>query len=321
MQLKPRPSLTPAHAALLVLALAPVGGLMLPSAALAQATPVLCADAATPTAGVSVAGINAIACGQGSVANGANASAFGATAQATAASASAFGLNSTASGLESAAFGFTSLADGRGGTALGGRSRASATFSTAVGWANTASGVNSFAGGNRSLASGASAVALGDQAQATGDLSMAIGSQARATAANSVALGAGSVASEVDTVSVGTATVQRRITNVAAGVGANDVATFGQMQSGFTVLNERIDRLDVRADRGAAAAMAIAGLPQAFRPGAGMIGAAIGTWGGEAAFAFGASKVLDDGRTVFKAGATVDSKGSGGGNAGVGFQF
>ena len=199
-------------------------------------------------------------------------------------------------------------------TALGGRSKADAQFSTAVGWANTASGVNSFAGGNKSVSSGASSVALGDQAQATAD--------------NSVALGSGSVAGEANTVSVGSAANPRRVTNVAAGTTTSDAATFGQLQAGlgavagqFADFDQRLSTVARRADAGTAGAMAIAGLPQAFTPGKGMVGLAVGTWRGTSAFAFGASKAFDDGHAVFKAGAAFDSRGSGGVNAGVGWQF
>jgi len=67
--------------------------------------------------------------------------------------------------------------------------------------------------------------------------------------------------------------------------------------------------------------MAVAGLPQAFTPGKGMVGIAIGSWGSETAFAVGASKVLGDGKVAFKVGATFDGRGTGGANAGIGFQF
>ena len=67
--------------------------------------------------------------------------------------------------------------------------------------------------------------------------------------------------------------------------------------------------------------MAIAGLPQAFTPGKGMVGLAVGTWGSETAFAVGASKALANGKVAFKVGATFDGHGTGGANAGVGFQF
>jgi autotransporter adhesin len=140
-----------------------------------------------------------------------------------------------------------------------------------------------------------------------------------------VALGSGSVAGEANTVSVGSATNQRRITNVAPGTAPGDAATFGQLQDalgGFDAqLAQTSRQLTRRADSGAAAAMAAAGLPQAFTPGKGLIGIAVGSWRSETAFALGASKAFDDGRTVFKAGATFDSRGSGGLNAGLGWQF
>jgi autotransporter adhesin len=205
-------------------------------------------------------------------------------------------------------------------TALGGRSKADGQFSTAVGWANTASGVNSFAGGNKSVANGASSVALGDVAVATGDNSVAIGHGASAQAANSVALGSGSVTTDPDTVSVGSDTVQRRITNVAAGTGVNDVATFGQLQSGLASISQRVDAINRDADAGTAAALAAASLPQAFTPGKGMVGIAVGNWRSETAFAVGASKVFETG-LAFKASASFDGRGSNGVAAGVGWQF
>lgn len=252
----------------------------------------------------------------GSVATGANATACGVTATASGDSSTAVGLNSTASGLESTADGFTSLANGRGASAFGGRSKAGGTFSTAVGWANNASGLDSFAAGNKSIASGASTVAVGDVAQAIGDNSVAIGAGATAQGANSVALGSGSVAADANTVSVGSAAEQRRITNVAAGTSATDAATFGQLQSGLGGLESQLGQ---RADSGTAAAMAVAGLPQAFSPGKGMISFSVSSWRDEQAFAAGASKVFGD--KVFKAGAAIDSHGNGGATAGIGFQF
>ena len=251
----------------------------------------------------------AVACGTNAAATGANSSAVGPASQASGDSSTAQGQNSVASGLQSTADGFTSLASGSMSSALGGRDKATATFSTAVGWANTASGVDSFAGGNKSMASGASTVALGDQAVASGDLGVAFGAGASATGANSVALGANSVASEANTVSVGSVGDLRRITNLAAGIEASDAATFGQLQA-----------TGRRADAGTAAAMAAAGLPQAFTPGKGMIAVGVGTWRGEQAFAVGASKVYGD-RWVFKAGASFDTRGDAGATAGVGWQF
>ena len=139
-----------------------------------------------------------------------------------------------------------------------------------------------------------------------------------------MALGSGSVATEANTVSVGSDASQRRITNVAAGTAATDAATFGQLSavsSRVDAFDNRLNSISSRANAGAAAAMAVAGLPQAFRPGAGLVGVAIGSWQSETAFALGASKVFDNGHTIFKAGATFDGRGSGGANAGIGWQF
>ncbi|HLY81166.1 MAG TPA: YadA-like family protein, partial [Caulobacteraceae bacterium] len=160
---------------------------------------------------------------------------------------------------------------------------------------------------------GASSVALGDVAQATGDFGVAVGNHATAQGVGSVAIGSNSIATDPNTVSVGSATLQRRITNLAPGVAPTDAATVGQLGAGFGDLA----RL---ADSGSAAAMAIAGLPQAFTPGKGMVGVAVGSWRGQQAFAVGASKVLSD-KLLFKAGASFDTQGDGGFNAGVGWQF
>jgi autotransporter adhesin len=255
----------------------------------------------------------AVACGTKAAATGLNSTAVGSSAQASGDSSTAAGQNSTASGVQSTALGFTNVASGDRSQALGGRDVASAAFSSAVGWANTASGVDSFAGGNKSVAAGASSVALGDVAQSPGDFSVALGAHATAQGASSVALGANSVASDPNTVSVGSDTLQRRITNVAPGTQASDAATVGQLDFGLNDVRRR-------ADAGSAAAMAAAGLPQAFTAGKGMIGVAIGTWGSEQGFALGASKVFGS-SFVVKVAASFDTRGDGGANAGVGWEF
>ena len=231
-------------------------------------------------AGATATQPGATACGPTANAAGVNSTAVGNNAQATGESSTAEGVNSTAGGLQSTSQGFVSLASGSQSTALGGRNKATATFSTAVGWANTASGLDSFAGGAKSVASGASSMALGDAAQASANQAVALGAGASATAANSVALGSGSVASEADTVSVGASGATRRITNVADGTAFTDAATYGQLLTG-------LDAVSRRGDAGSAGAMAVAGLPQAVTPGKGLVGVAIGSWRGEAAFAVG----------------------------------
>jgi autotransporter adhesin len=129
----------------------------------------------------------------------------------------------------------------------------------------------------------------------------------------------------------------RVISGVAAGLRATDAVNLAQMTSGLadtlTAANAYTDsRLagidfdldDLRrdADAGTAAAMAIAGLPQAFTPGAGMIAGGIGVWRDEAALAVGLSKAFRDGHTVVKTGATMTTRSNTfGANVAIGYQF
>jgi autotransporter adhesin len=189
-------------------------------------------------------------------------------------------------------------------------------------------------------ASGADAVAGGFGAVASGARSTAIGANAVASGVGSVALGHGSTDGGRDNVvSVGSEGAERQIANVAAGTRPTDAANLEQMNSavgnalgsanaytdhriqaiGFDLANVRRD-----ANAGTASAMAMAGLPQAFGEGGGMIGGAIGVYQNETAIALGASKVFNDGRTVVKGGATYveTSRGSTfGANVGIGYQF
>jgi autotransporter adhesin len=135
-----------------------------------------------------------------------------------------------------------------------------------------------------------------------------------------------------------------RVHNVAAGTLANDAVNVGQMQSGLAavladsrgytdqqvgLLDDRIDGLsfdlrDARRDAfaGTAGALAVAGIPQTMEPGGSMVGGAVGHYRGQTAFAIGMSSSLgNEGRTVVKAGATIDTHGRGGFNAGAGFAF
>jgi len=187
-------------------------------------------------------------------------------------------------------------------------------------------------------ASGADAVAGGFGAVATGQRSVALGANASATGQNSVALGYGSTDDgRVNVVSIGAVGAERQITNVAAGTRVTDAVNLGQLNTGLAdtlaqansytdlqlaTLDFDLDTLRRDANSGTAAAMAIAGLPQAMEPGAGMIAGAFGVWRGETAFAIGVSKTADDGHAVIKGGATVTSRSSTFGmNVGVGYQF
>nr|WP_246623504.1 YadA-like family protein [Sphingomonas colocasiae] len=196
--------------------------------------------------------------------------------------------------------------------------------------------VNNTAGNPHASATGTNAIAVGAGAGATGANSAAMGTNASALAANSVALGASSVADRADSVSVGFAGGERQITNVAAGVSSTDAVNLGQLNSGLgqavnianaytdariSILSFDLGRVRRDAEGGTAAAMALTAMPQAFGPGMSMFGMGVSTWQGESAVAFGVSKATPGGKVVVKAGATYNTRGQGGANAGVGIVF
>jgi autotransporter adhesin len=168
--------------------------------------------------------------------------------------------------------------------------------------------------GTNAQAGGANSVAVGTNASAAAAGGVAIGNGASATAENSVALGAGSVANQANTVSVGSQGAARRITNVAAGTDPTDAVNLGQLDSGLSQANKN-------ANGGTAAALAVAGIPQAFSPGHFMIGGGFGSWRGSEGMAVGGSALLNDNHTALKAGATFDSHGGAGVSVGAGYQF
>lgn len=124
--------------------------------------------------------------------------------------------------------------------------------------------------------------------------------------------------------------------NVAAGVAPTDAVNVAQLNSAmqeavsqaqafnelrFDLLGREMTDLRRDANGGIAGALAAAALPQASDPGRGMISMGMGAWQGQAAVAVGLSSRLDNGQAVFRAGATVDTRGRAGANAGVGIQF
>lgn len=187
-------------------------------------------------------------------------------------------------------------------------------------------GASASAAGNRTAAFGTSAVASGPN-------STALGSNAVATGTNSVALGAGSTdGGAANVVSVGTPDVTRRITNVTAGLGATDAVNLSQMSTAFNnakaytdmrfdQTNFNLNVVQRNAEGATASAMALAAIPPNTGNGGGMLGIGVGVWQGERAMAVGVSKSTKDGRFVFRAGATYNSRSQGGANAGMGIAF
>jgi autotransporter adhesin len=242
------------------------------------------------------------------------------------------GGGNTGTGAHSVATGDGSAASQSGTVAVGHNAQATYSGAVAIGEGAQATADPATAVGNNAVASGNNSVALGATATASGNTAVALGVNSKATAANSVALGAGSVADEANTVSVGSATQQRRITNVAAGTNDTDAVNVGQFNAGLAntlsqanaYTDSRISglrkSLNARADGGAAAAMAINGIPQSVSQGL-TIGIGFGGWRGASGVAIGGSDMLADGHTTVKAGATFDTNGGNGFSAGIGYHF
>ena len=124
--------------------------------------------------------------------------------------------------------------------------------------------------------------------------------------------------------------------NVAAGTAPTDAVNVSQLNvsmadavaqaNNYTdtrimALNYDLRGFNRDANAGTAGALAAAGMPQAFEPGKGMIAGGLGYYDGEGAIAIGASRIMDDGRVIMKAGATYNTRGKAGANVGVGYQF
>jgi len=199
------------------------------------------------------------------------------------------------------------------------------------------------------VASGSNAFASGSGARATAANAVALGNSALASAANSVALGDSSVASRgaqasysaafmaekqvsAGEVSVGSAGNTRQITHVAAGSAGTDAVNVDQLQAAvednavYTTnlangLSQEIADHRQESFAGAATAVAMANLPQAFIPGRSMVTAAVGSYRGQAALAIGLSRISDNGRRIFKLSGSVDSQRKGAFGVGAGFHW
>ncbi|SUA55664.1 YadA family autotransporter adhesin [Oligella urethralis] len=119
-----------------------------------------------------------------------------------------------------------------------------------------------------------------------------------------------------------------RITNVAPGVAGTDAVNVEQLSAANHKLQQQIDanrddiqRNNNRANAGIAAAMAAAGLPQAYLPGKSMVAIAGGVWRGESGMAIGVSTVSANGKWVLKGSANTSARGGAGGTIGAGYQW
>jgi autotransporter adhesin len=172
---------------------------------------------------------------------------------------------------------------------------------------------------------------------ATGKDSVAIGQGSSSTGNNSVAVGADSSDNgRANTVSVGNANVQRTISNVSSGTAATDAVNVTQLNSQvnsalssanaytdnlFSGLNNKIDKVDRQNKAGIASAMAMATIPQAYSPGKSMVALGMGSYSSESAISIGASVIAPEGHIVYKLNGSIDSRGTAGVAAGVGYQW
>ena len=120
----------------------------------------------------------------------------------------------------------------------------------------------------------------------------------------------------------------KTISNVADGQAPQDAVNVRQLSQAtsnitnqFNNLDRRINKVENRANAGVAAAMATAGLPQAYVPGKSMFAVAGGAWNGESGYAMGLSTVTDSGSWVLKGTVAGSSRGDYGGSVGVGYQW
>lgn len=118
------------------------------------------------------------------------------------------------------------------------------------------------------------------------------------------------------------------ISNLADGQAPQDAVNVRQLEQAtgnitnqFNAMDRRISKVENRSSAGVAAAMAMAGLPQAYVPGKSMFALAGGVWRGESGYAMGLSTVTDSGSWVLKGNVAGSSRGDYGGSLGVGYQW
>ncbi|WP_447842637.1 YadA-like family protein [Enterobacter cloacae] len=193
-------------------------------------------------------------------------------------------------------------------------------------------GKDSLAGGAGAKASGNNSMAVGTNSSASGENSVALGNGSSSKSKNSVSLGANSIADRDNSVSVGSIGAERQITNVAAGEAPTDAVNVSQLNDAVGTINQNtnnkfgqlknmVEKQGRKMSAGVAGAMAMAGLPQPYSPGASMVALGAGTFQGESAVALGVSVISDNGKWVTKLSGSSSSQGDYGVNVGVGYQW
>ncbi|EBO9773777.1 autotransporter adhesin SadA [Salmonella enterica] len=215
--------------------------------------------------------------------------------------------------------------------------------SVAIGSGSIAAAENSVALGTNSVADEANTVSVGSSTQQRRITNVAAGvnntdavnvAQLKASEAGSVRYETnadGSVNYSVLNLGDGSGGTTR-IGNVSAAVNDTDAVNYAQLKRSIEEantytdqkmgeMNSKIKGVENKMSGGIASAMAMAGLPQAYAPGANMTSIAGGTFNGESAVAIGVSMVSESGGWVYKLQGTSNSQGDYSAAIGAGFQW
>ncbi|EAS6705287.1 autotransporter adhesin SadA [Salmonella enterica] len=215
--------------------------------------------------------------------------------------------------------------------------------SVAIGSGSIAAAENSVALGTNSVADEANTVSVGSSTQQRRITNVAAGvnntdavnvAQLKASEAGSVRYETnadGSVNYSVLNLGDGSGGTTR-IGNVSAAVNDTDAVNYAQLKRSVEEantytdqkmgeMNSKIKGVENKMSGGIASAMAMAGLPQAYAPGANITSIAGGTFNGESAVAIGVSMVSESGGWVYKLQGTSNSQGDYSAAIGAGFQW
>ena len=248
-----------------------------------------------------------------------------------------FNVNSTlddskASGDNSIAIGPEAQSGGKGSVAIGNGANASADNAVAIGAGSVADRANTVsvgsAGSERQITHVAAGTADTDAVN-VGQMNSAIDTTTKGTVRYDTHAD-GSI--DYGNVTLGGGTGDTTVHNVAAGTSPTDAANVGQVQQAmdwsktytdqrFDQMSGQIQKVGHRADAGVAAAMATAGLPQAYEPGRSMAAISAGSFRGESSIAFGLSTISEGGRWVYKVAGSADTRGDAGVSIGAGMQW
>ena len=288
--------------------------------------------------------------GEDSSASGAYATAVGYQAASKGTNAIAIGKGAKANAENTIAIGTGNIVSGKNSGAIGDPTVVSGNSSYSIGNNNNVSADNAYALGSDIKATVKDSVYLGDRAQtqgirtadaAKGEAYTYGGLNDKAVAGKAGSTAAANKVAGVVTVGNGTDET-RQVQGVAAGVvSADSTDAINGSQLYYTnqainqsvtnignyvvnmgdQINQRIDNVESDSKAGTAAAMAVAGLPQAYLPGKSMMAVAGGVYRGESGYAVGFSSISDGGNWVIKGTATGNSRGHYGATAGVGYQW